>query len=172
MPYQRKRVGLLVLFILALIFAVAGQSHARTYLPGAKFGVNDDFFQGFDLQDDDAAMLAAANGGMGIVRIAVYWYQLQPFNPAVVGWDASLNEQANWPDHHLCVNGDVPFYCIQNSAAECQGNHAPAEADVRNFVSYTVNRLKGKVKYWGFANELTWWSRSTTKRARRPRPSS
>ncbi len=197
MSRQHKRIGFLVIFIVTLIFSVAGQSHAQTYLPGAKFGVNDDFFHGFDFQDDDAAMLAAANGGMGIVRISVYWYQLQPLNPATVGWNASLdpnmwsylegkvNDARNhgvtvyatlsfppqWATHvpaetstcggHLCGNADVPFYCYQNPAAECQGNHAPAEADVRNFVSYTVNRLKGRVKYWGFANEpadTTFWT--------------
>ncbi len=195
MPRHRKRVGFLLFFILTLIGAVAEQSYAQVYLPGVKFGINDDYFHGFYGYEDTAAMQAAADGYFGILRMPIYWFQLQPVSPAAAGSLAASMDAGAWaaleaklqaardrgitiyaflimppqwathvpaetstcgtgPTAHLCNNGDVPMYCLTYPAAtECQANNPPAESDVRTFVSYAVNRLKGKIKYWGFTNE-------------------
>jgi hypothetical protein len=203
MRRQTQRSLGLVPLVLSLVSVCAAVSHAQTYLPGAKFGVNDDYFIGFYYGQEGAAMQDAADAHLGVVRMPIDWFQLQPSAPVGGNFLGSLDNTAwqmlsekidaararnlsvyatlvfppQWatgvpastsqcgePPFHACNNGDVPFYClpqVHGDRAECQGGHAVSEAAVRQFVSYAVSRFKGRIKYWGFANEpydLTFWT--------------
>jgi hypothetical protein len=179
MRRQWTRHGLLVLMLLAFISVGSTWAYAQTYLPGAKFGANDDYFAGYYGYEDGRAMQDAKNAHLGVLRVWIYWFELQPSDPAVTpgGFAASIDESKwRWIEAKLAAataspslsiyaviayppqwatGVPAPAYCYDNHypPSLCQGGHPVSAANVRQFVSYAVTRLKGKVKYWGFANE-------------------
>ena len=122
--------------------------------PGSPFGVVRGFTYGYAGTGADVFMPQVRELGVGMVRLFLFWGQIEP-EPERYVWDAvdTFLEQLEPSDEAWIMLGTSSLWATRR-AVDLLPPSPACDLDVyARFVSLLVCRCKGRVRYWQMDNE-------------------